>query len=92
VDDQRKIVFQKLFSKEYISYLNKYKNFTIYRTGFTAIWFHLGKIFHYLNLLWINGSKTITETVSFSKKLKPLFEKEGIEKGGFEILPSTLDI
>lgn len=83
--DQKKLVFEKsIFSKDYISYLNKYNNGILHFSepaslpfGFTAEKFAQ----YYSNFVGeIMAVETKKENITFAKKIKPAFEKEGLEE------------
>jgi hypothetical protein len=83
--DQKKLVFEKsIFSKDYISYLNKYNNGILHFSepaslpfDFTAEKF----MQYYYNFVGeIVAIETKKEIVTFAKKIKPAFEKEGLEE------------
>ena len=81
--DQQQLVFEKsIFSKDYISYLNKYNNGILHFSepaslpfDFTAEKF----MQYYYNFVGeIVAIETKKEIVTFAKKIKPAFEKEGL--------------
>lgn len=83
--DQQQLVFEKsIFSKDYISYLNKYNNGILHFSepvslpfDFTAEKF----MKYYYNFVGeIVAIETKKEIVTFAKKIKPAFEKEGLEE------------
>ena len=85
VKDQTKLVFEKsIFSKEYISYLNKYNNGILHFSEPASLPFDftIDKFSdYYFNFVGeLLGATLKADKISFSKKLKPLFEKEGIEE------------
>lgn len=83
--DQTKLVFEKsIFSKEYISYLNKYNNGILHFSepaslpfDFTAEKF-MQYYYNFTGEVVVNESKK--EIISFAKKIKPAFEKEGLDE------------
>ncbi|MFV8374729.1 hypothetical protein [Flavobacterium sp. LB1P71] len=83
--DQQQLVFEKsIFSKDYISYLNKYNNGILHFSEPASLPFDftINKFSdYYFNFVGeLLGETAKTEKISFSKKLKPLFEKVGIEE------------
>ena len=83
-DDQQKLSYYKsIFSKEYIDYLSKYSNgiLAFSTPEFVPIEFtHAKYETYFYNFVGeaIPG-KTKKENITFAKKIKPAFEKEGLE-------------
>ena len=83
--DQQQLVFEKsIFSKDYISYLNKYNNGILHFSEPASLPFDFtAKKFmqYYYNFVGeIVAIETKKEIVTFAKKIKPAFEKEGLEE------------
>jgi hypothetical protein len=82
--DQKKLVFEKsIFSKDYISYLNKYNNGILHFSEPATLPFDFTTekfTQYYYNFV---GELILIETkkghITFAKKIKPAFEKEGLE-------------
>jgi hypothetical protein len=83
--DQKQLVFEKsIFSKDYISYLNKYNNGILHFSEPAILPFDFTKekfAQYYYNFV---GELILIETkkgnITFAKKIKPAFEKEGLEE------------
>jgi hypothetical protein len=83
--DQTKLVFEKsIFSKDYISYLNKYNNGILHFSEPASLPFDFTseKFRQYYNNFVgeIAVAETKKEIVTFAKKIKPAFEKEGLDE------------
>lgn len=83
--DQKKLVFEKsIFSKDYISYLNKYNNGILHFSEPASLPFDFTTekfMQYYYNFVGeIVAIETKKEIVTFAKKIKPAFEKEGLEE------------
>ena len=82
--DQKHLVFEKsIFSKDYISYLNKYNNGILHFSEPAILPFDFTtKKFAQYYYNFIGELITIApkkEHITFAKKIKPAFEKEGLE-------------
>ena len=83
--DQQQLVFEKsIFSKDYISYLNKYNNGILHFTEPTSLPFDFTAekfMQYYYNFVGETiAIETKKEIVTFAKKIKPAFEKEGLDE------------
>ena len=83
--DQQQLVFEKsIFSKDYISYLNKYNNGILYFSEPASLSFDFSAekfMQYYYNFVGeIVASETKKEIITFAKKIKPAFEKEGLDE------------
>lgn len=83
--DQKKLVFEKsIFSKDYISYLNKYNNGILHFSEPASLPFDFTPekfTQYYYNFVGeIVAVETKKEIVTFAKKIKPAFEKEGLDE------------
>ena len=83
--DQQQLVFAKsIFSKDYISYLNKYNNGILHFTEPTSLPFDFTAekfMQYYYNFVGETiAIETKKEIVTFAKKIKPAFEKEGLDE------------
>ncbi|PRZ21581.1 hypothetical protein [Flavobacterium granuli] len=85
IKDQQELVFEKsIFSKDYISYLNKYNNGILHFSEPASLPFDFtGEKFmqYYYNFVGeVVVLETKKEVVTFAKKIKPAFEKVGLEE------------
>ncbi|SHG81850.1 hypothetical protein SAMN05444372_11074 [Flavobacterium micromati] len=83
--DQKKLVFEKsIFSKDYISYLNKYNNGILFFSEPASLSFDFTAekfMQYYYNFVGeMVAIETKKEMVTFAKKIKPAFEKEGLDE------------
>lgn len=83
--DQQQLVFAKsIFSKDYISYLNKYNNGILHFTEPASLPFDFTNekfMQYYYNFVGETiAIETKKEIVTFAKKIKPAFEKEGLDE------------
>lgn len=83
--DQQQLVFAKsIFSKDYISYLNKYNNGILHFTEPASLPFDFTTekfLQYYYNFVGETVAiETKKEIVTFAKKVKPAFEKEGLDE------------
>jgi len=83
--DQQQLVFEKsIFSKDYISYLHKYNNGILHFSEPSSLPFYFTTekfaqyYFNFVGEIIAIGSKQ--EKITFSKKIKPAFEKEGLSE------------
>lgn len=85
IKDQQQLVFEKsIFSKDYISYLNKYNNGILYFSEPASLSFDFSEekfMQYYYNFVGeIVTIETKKEIVTFAKKIKPAFEKVGLDE------------
>jgi hypothetical protein len=83
--EQQQLVFAKsIFSKDYISYLNKYNNGILHFTEPASLPFDFTSekfMQYYYNFVGeMVAIETKNEMVTFAKKIKPAFEKEGLDE------------
>ena len=96
--NQTEIVFKKsVFSKEYFSYLNKYNNGILNFSEPADIPFDFTQEkfeSYYFNFIGEPTELTENKTISFAQKIKPAFEKAGLEEKAdikFTFDPITFD-
>jgi hypothetical protein len=85
IKGQQQLVFGKsIFSKDYISYLNKYNNGILHFSEPASLPFDFTTekfAQYYYNFVGeIVAIETKKEIVTFAKKIKPAFEKEGLDE------------